>query len=134
MLKVFFNESQRELLVEGFRDDYLRFGDSTREVLVSDIEAAFPVESNGPTDISQFVVRRGNPPNRVSLERGRIIFSVAPGLERQFLSFISFPEDGDLPDSPIQYHHHFDGLTDDGTHVASDSLPVVFGLKRAGVT
>ena len=50
-------------------------------------------------------------------------------MQRQFLSFIEFPDDKDLPDSPVQYHHHYDGIADDG-YVATDSLPVVFGLQR----
>ena len=76
------------------------------------------------------LVRRSTLPNRVSHESGRIILEVAPSLHEQFLSFIDFPTDTDLPNSPIQYHHHYDGLSDDGTYVALDSLPVIIGLER----
>jgi len=46
-----------------------------------------------------------------------------PTLQRQFLSFIEFPKDGDLPDSPIRNHHHFGADADDGNYVEPDSLP-----------
>jgi hypothetical protein len=130
MLRAAYHNARSELLVDGRREDYVRLCDSTRQALASGVEVALPVQSTGPTAVSHFVVRSGPVPNRVSFECGRVIFSVAPTLERQFLSFIQFPSEEDLPDSPIQYHHHFDGLADDGTCVAPDSLPVVFGLER----
>jgi hypothetical protein len=129
MLRAAYHSAQRELLVDGRREDYTHLSESTRKAINSGVEAELPVQSRGPTAISHFVVRRGVPPNRVSVESSRVVFSVAPGLQRQFLSFIEFPADADLPDTPIQYHHHFDGIADDG-YVAADSLPVVFALQR----
>lgn len=117
------------MLIDGRREDYAHLSETARRAIDSGVEAELPVWSTGPTAISHFVVRRGAPPNRVSVESSRIVFSVAPDLQRQFLSFIEFPADADLPDSPVQYHHHFDGIADDG-YVAADSLPVVFGLQR----
>jgi hypothetical protein len=130
MLRVSYYGKQKELLVDGHRDDYEEFRDAVRRALISRSEITLPFQSTGDTSVSQFVVRSGMPPNRVSYEEGRIIFSVAPSLQVQFLSFIEFPADADLPNSPIQYHHHYDGLADDGTYVAPDSLPVVFALER----
>jgi hypothetical protein len=130
MLRAEYHSTEKELLVAGLRSDYARLSHTTQQALDSGVEAELPVESTGPTLITHFVVRRAAPPIRVSVEGSRVIFSVASTLHRQFISFIEFPDDADLPDSPIQYHHHFDGLADDGTHVAADSLPVVFGLER----
>ena len=130
MLRVAYHEAQRELLVTGRREDYQQLCDAVRQALASHAEVALPVHSTGHTTVSHFVVRSSTPPNRVSYERGRVVFSVAQSLQEQFLSFIEFPADADLPDSPIQYHHHYDGLADDGTYVAPDSLPVVFALER----
>ena len=130
MLRATYNESQRELLVDGCREDYERLRDAVRQSLVSGSELAIRVLSAGPTVVTHLVVRRSTLPNRVSHESGRIILEVAPSLHEQFLSFIDFPTDTDLPNSPIQYHHHYDGLSDDGTYVALDSLPVIIGLER----
>ena len=130
MLRAAYHSTERQLLVDGRREDYARLSDSTRQAIGSGVETRLPVQSAGPTAISHFVVRRGAPPNRVSVESSSVVFSVAPDLQRQFLSFIEFPADADLPNTPIQYHHHFDGIADDG-YVAADSLPVVFGLQRA---
>jgi hypothetical protein len=129
MLRAAYHSAQRELLVDGRREDYARLSESTRQAIDSGVETELPVQSTGTTPISHFVVRPGAPPNRVSVENGRVAFSIAPSLQLQFLSFIEFPGDGDLPDTAIQYHHHFDGLADDG-YVAADSLPVVFSLQR----
>jgi hypothetical protein len=131
MLKAVYHSTQQELLVDGRREDYAHLSDCTRQVVNSGVEVELAVRSTGPTAISHFVVRRGTPPNRVSIEKDKIIFSVAPTLQRQFLSFLQFPAHGDLPDSPIPYHHHFDGIAGDGAYVAADSLPVVFGLESA---
>ena len=116
--------------MERHREDYEQLRDTVRQAVTSRSEVALAVQSAGDTPVSHFVVRSSTLPNRVSYERGRVVFSVAPSLQEQFLSFLTFPADADLPDSPIQYHHHYDGLVDDGTHVAPDSLPVVFGLER----
>lgn len=129
MLRAAYHNTQRELLVDGRREDYARLAESTRQVIDSGVEMELAVQSAGTTPISHFVVRPGAPPNRVSVESGRVVFSIAPSLQREFLSFIEFPGEGDLPDTPIQYHHHFDGFADDG-YVAADSLPVVFSLRR----
>jgi len=131
MLRVAYQSPEKEMLVDGTRADYDLLWNAVRQMLDSGVEAELPVRSTGSAFISHFVVRPGAPSNRVSVEGCRIIFSVATALRRQFLSFIEFPADSDLPDSPIQYHHHFDGLGGDGTYVATDSLPVVFGLERA---
>jgi hypothetical protein len=130
MLRAGYFSSQRELLVDGRRRDYDQFAAAVRQAFVSAGHIALPVASAGDTPVSRFVVRAGTPPNRVSYEGGDVIFFLAPSLEKQFLSFIQFPADSELPDSPIQYHHHYDGVADDGTHVAPDSLPVVFTLER----
>ena len=130
MLQVTYDDTHQELIVDGRREDYANFCDSTRRAIASGSEIALPVKSKGRTTVSHFVLRKSAPPNRVSFDGGRVIFSVAPTLQRQFLSFIEFPANDDLPDSPIQYHHHFDGLADDGTHVAPDSLQVIFALER----
>lgn len=129
MFRVTYCDTQRELLVDGHRDDYARFREAVRQVLASVDEMVLPVQSAGRTEVSHFVVRRGPPPTRVSYDQGRIVFSVTPILQEQFLSLIDFPADADLPDSPIQYHHHFDYIGDD-KYIAPDSLPVVFGLER----
>jgi hypothetical protein len=130
MLRAAYHDAQRVLLVDGHRNDYERLREAVRQALASRTEVALPVQSTGNTAVSHFVVRSSTPPNRVGYERGRVVFSVAPSLQEQFLSFVEFPTDADLPDSSVQYHHHYDGLADDGTHVAPDSLPVVFGLER----
>lgn len=130
MLRATYSDTHRELLVDGSCADYEQLRDIVRQALTSRSEVALPVQSTGDTAVSHFVVRAGTPPNRVSYERDRVVFSVAPSLQEQFLSFVEFPADTDLPDSPIQYHHHFDGLAGDGAYVAPDSLPVVFGLER----
>ena len=129
MLRVAYHEAQRELLVNGRREDYEQFRDAVCQALASRSEVPLPVQSTGNTAVSHFVVRSSPPPNRVSYERGRVVFSIAPSLQEQFLSFVTFPADADLSDSPVQYHHHYDGLADDGIYVAPDSLPVVFGLE-----
>jgi len=130
MLRAAYYDAQRELLVDGHRKDYEQLRDIVRQALTSRSEVELPVQSTGDTAVSHFVVRSSTPPNRVSYEPGRIVFSVAPSLQEQFLSFLEFPADADLPDTPVRYHHHYDGLADDGTYVAPDSLPVVFGLER----
>src|SRR5262245_43043420 len=112
MLRASYHDAQRELLVDGSREDYEQLRDTVRQALISRSEVALPVQSNGDTAVSHFVVRSSTPPNRVSYERGRVVFSVAPDLQEQFLSFVTFPADADLPDSPAQYHHHYDGLAD----------------------
>lgn len=129
MLQVVYHDTQSELLVDGNREDYEQLRNAVRQVLASHSEIALPVLSTGDSAVSHFVVRSSPPPNRVSYERGRVVFSVASSLQEQFLSFVTFPAEADLPDSPIQCHHHYDGSSDDGTYVAQDSLPVVFGLK-----
>jgi hypothetical protein len=128
MLRVAYDQSRKELLVDGSRADYEHLRDAVRQSIVSGSELELPVQSAGQTTITHLVVRRGTPPNRVSHERGRIILEVASSLEEEFLSFVDFPADADLSKSSTRYHHHFDGLSDDGTYVALDSLPVVFGL------
>jgi hypothetical protein len=130
MLRAAYHDAQRELLVDGRREDYEQLREAARQALTSGSEVSLAVQSTGHTTVSHLVVRSGAPPNRVSFERGRVVISVAPSLQEQFLSFVEFPADTDLPDSPVQYHHHYDGLADDGTHVAPDSLQVVFGLER----
>jgi hypothetical protein len=127
MLRVAYHDTQQELLVNRSREDYEEFCETVRQVLASSNESAKAVYSIGPIHVNQIVVRSGFPPNRVSYEPGCVVFSIAPSLQAQFLSFIQFPSD--LPQSPIPYHHHFDGVADNGTYVASDSLPVVFGLQ-----
>ena len=130
MLRVAYYDSQRELLVAGCRDDYEHLCDVVRQSLVSGSELAISVRSTGETLITHLMVRRSTPPNRVSYQRGLIVLEIAPSLQDEFLSFVEFPSDADLPDSPIQYHHHYDGFADDGNYVALDSLPVVFSLER----
>jgi len=130
MLRVTYHDETSELLVDGRREDYERFSNATQQAIVSGGEIMLPVESAGRTNINCLIVRSGPPPNRVGCERGRIVFSIAPGLQDQFLSFVEFPTAGNLPNSPIQYHHHFDFVGDDN-YVAPDSLPVVFGLEIA---
>ncbi|HEY4262368.1 MAG TPA: hypothetical protein VGM98_19560 [Schlesneria sp.] len=130
MLQAAYHDAQRELLVDGQREDYEHFRDAVSRSLASGSEVVLPVQSTGNTAVSHIVVRSSTPPNRVSYERGRVVFAISPDLQEQFLSFVTFPADADMPDSPIQYHHHYEGLADDGTYVASDSLPVVFGLER----
>jgi hypothetical protein len=130
MLRAGYYSGEHTLLVDGHRRDYEEFVAAVRQALVSAERVPVSVESTGDTPISRFVVRAGTPPNRVSFEGGDVVFSVAPSLERQFVSFVRFPPDSELPDSPIPYHHHYDGLADDGSFVARDSLPVVFTLKR----
>jgi len=130
MLRAGYFSSQRELLVDGRREDYDQFALAVRQAGASAGHVPLSVESTGDTQVSRFVVRAGTPPNRVSYEGGDVVFSVAPSLERQFLSFIQFPTDSELPDSPIPYHHHYDGVADYGRYVAPDSLPVVFTLER----
>ena len=131
MLRAAYCDVQRELLVNGYREDYEQLRDTVRRAVTSHSEIVLPVQSTGETAVSHFVVRSSAPPNRVAYERGRVVFSVAPSLQDQFLSFVDFPADADLPDSSVQYHHHYDGSDDDGIYVAPDSLPVVFGLERA---
>jgi hypothetical protein len=46
------------------------------------------------------------------------------------LSNVEFPADADLPDPPMQYHHHYEAWAGHCTYIAPDSLPVVFGLER----
>lgn len=129
MLRAAYHDAQGELLVDGHREDYEQLRDTVCLALTSRSEVTLPVQNTGDTAISHFVVRSSTPPNRISYERGRVVFSVAPSLQEQFLSFIEFPADTDLPDSPVQYHHHYDGLADGGTYVAPDSLSVIFGLE-----
>jgi hypothetical protein len=130
MLRVAYFDAKSELLVNGKREDYAGFRDAVRQALSSQSEVVLAVQSTGERGVSHFVVRSGAPPNRVSYEGGRVVFSVAPSMQKQFLSFVDFPADADLPKSRVQYHHHYDALGDDGTYVALDSLPVVFGLER----
>jgi hypothetical protein len=130
MLQAAYYDAERQLLVDGNREDYERFRDTVCQALTSCAEVALAVQSTGDTAVSHFVVRSGEPPNRVSHERGRVVFSIAPGLQEQFLSFVEFPADADLPDSPIQYHHHYEARADNDRYVAPDSLPVIFGLER----
>jgi hypothetical protein len=131
MFRSAYCDLRRELLVNGHREDYEQLRDTVRQALTSQSEIVLPVQSAGETAVSHFVVRSSAPPNRITYELGQVIFSVAPGLQEQFLSFVDFPTDADLPNSSVQYHHQYDGLADDGAYVASVSLPVVFGLERA---
>jgi hypothetical protein len=131
MLRVGYFSSQQELLVAGPRPAYEQFAAAVREAVSGAGPVALRVQSTGDGQVSRFVIRTGAAPNRVSYKDGEVVFSVAPSLERQFLSFIQFPPDSELPASPVQYHHHYDGVADDGTYVAADSLPVVFTLERA---
>jgi hypothetical protein len=101
-----------------------------RQALGAVGDVSLPVESTGDAPVSRFIIRVGAPPNRISYQADEVVFSLATSLGEQFMSFIQFPPDSELPESPIQYHHHYDGLADDGTHVAPDSLPVVFSLER----
>ena len=130
MLRAGYFSSQRELLVDGRRRDYEQFAAAVRQAIGSAGNIPLSVKSTGDTQVSRFIVRSGMPPNRVTYEGSDVVFSIAPSLEKQFLSFIQFPPDSELPGSPVQYHHHYDGVADDGTFVAPDSLPVVFGLER----
>jgi hypothetical protein len=130
MLRAGYYSSQRELLVDGTRRDYEQFAATVCQALASSADMDLTVESTGVTEVSCFVVRRGAPPNRVVYEGGAVVFFIAPSLKEQFLSFIQFPPDSELPDSLIQYHHHYEGRANDGTYVSTDSLPVVFGLER----
>lgn len=130
MLRAGYFSSQRELLVDGHRQDYEQFAAGIRQAVASAGDIALPVQSTGDTQVSRFVIRACAPPNRVEYENGEVVFSVAPSLEKQFLSFIEFSPDSELPDSPISYHHHYNGMADDGSYVAPDSLPVIFTLER----
>jgi hypothetical protein len=128
MLRVAYHDASQELLIDGHRADYTELRDAILLALFSVTEIAVKVQSAGRIEIIELILRPGPAPNRVSYESGRVIFSIARSLQRQLLSFIQFPADNDLPKTGVSYHHHFDGLADDGTHVAADSLPVVFGL------
>jgi hypothetical protein len=130
MFRVAYFDAKSELLVNGSREDYAELRDAVRQAVSSRSEVVLAVRSDGETAVSNLVVRSGAPPNRVSYEGGRVVFSVAPSMQKQFLSFVEFPADADLPRSRVQYHHHYDALGDDGTYVALDSLPVVFALER----
>jgi hypothetical protein len=127
MLRVAYHP--RELLVYGRREDYAELAATVRHVLSSDVHEEISVVSTGTQRVDSFVIRRGPPPNRVGFQDGRIVISIAPSLEMQFLSFIQFPEENELPKSPVGYHHHYEDVND-GKYVAPDSLPVVFGLER----
>jgi hypothetical protein len=129
MLKAGLYSSSRELLMNGSRQDYAQLAASVRQALASAAAVSLPILSTGDHRLTSLVVRSGMPPNRVTHEGTDVVFSIAPALEKQFLSFIQFPADSELPDSPVRYHHHYDGIADDGTFVAADSLPVVFGLE-----
>jgi hypothetical protein len=129
MLRAAYHDTRRELLVDGCREDYERLRNEVREVMTSGIESKLVVHSTGPVEVSQLIVRRGPPPNRVSYEFGGAVFSIAPSLEAQFVSFIQFPAHTELPRYGVGYHHHFEGDAN-GAYVASDSLPVVFGLDQ----
>jgi hypothetical protein len=131
MLRAGYYSSQRELLVDGSRRDYEQFAVCVRQALATTREVTLTVQSTGEVQVSHFLIRTSAPPNRIGYESGKVIFSLAPALETQFLSFIQFPSDSELPGPTIPYHHHYDGAADDGTHVALDSLPVVFTLERA---
>ena len=129
MLKAAYYGPEKQLLVDGHREDYEKFRAAVHQALTSRSEITLPVHSTGDTPVSHFVVRVGSSPNRVCYDGGRVIFFVAPSLQQQFLSHIEFPADAELPPSSIRYHHHYDGLGDDGTYIAPDSLPVVFALE-----
>jgi len=133
MLKVGYYPKTQELLVDGMRHDYERLVSLTREMFQHPDESEVSVEvaSTGDTPVTSFIVRRGTSPNRIFCESGRVIFAIAPTLLDSFLSFISFPADSELPDSPVQYHHHYDRLCGGGGFVSDDSPWVVFGLERA---
>ena len=82
--------------MNGRREDYEPLREAVRQALTSCSEVALAIQSTGETVISHFVVRSGAPPNRVSFECGRIIFSVAPSLQNQFLSFLDHITNTDL--------------------------------------
>jgi hypothetical protein len=128
MLRVEYHGLQDQVLFNGRREDYDRLAASVKQVVATGTDAAMSVSNVGPVHVSGLLIRRGAPPNRISLTGECIVISVAPQLERQFLSFIQFPADRELPDG---YHHHYDALGDDGANVAPDSLPVVFTLDKA---
>jgi len=133
MLKVFYKPDPTpllsELLIDGPRQDYESLVGIVNQVLATAETASISVESSGPVTIKRLSIRAGERPNRVSVENDEVIISIAPELREQFVSFIEFPADEDLPQSPVGYHHHYDNLGDDeGRWVALDSLPVVFGL------
>src|SRR5947209_1422855 len=90
MLKVAYHASTGELLVDGRRDDYDRLVSIVRHVLSSGDQETVPFESTGTAAVSALIVRRGSQPNRVSLEDGGVVISVAPTLAEQFLSFVEF--------------------------------------------
>ena len=118
-----------ELSIDGPRQDYESLVGTVNQVLAAGGTASISVESSGPVAIKKLLVCAGNGPNRVSVENEEITILISPELRDQFVSFIEFPADNDLPKSPIRYHHRYDNLGDDeGRWVAVDSLPVVFGL------
>src|SRR5262249_2376665 len=120
-----------ELLIDGDRAEFERLASLARDLFTDSdrLESSLNVESVGDVPIQRIVIRKGPPPNRVHYEPGVAIFSVSPTLLRPFISYIEFPQDSELPNSPIQYHHHYDGIGNEG-FVAADSIPVVFALKR----
>jgi hypothetical protein len=133
MLKVFYKPNPTpllsELLIDGPRQDYESLVGIVNQVLATAETASISVKSSGPVTIKRLSIRAGERPNRVSVENDEVIISIAPELREQFVSFIEFPADEDLPQSPVGYHHHYDNPGDDeGRWVALDSLPVVFGL------
>ena len=129
MLRAAYYDAEKELLVEGHREDYEQFRAAVHQALASRSEITLPVHSTGDTPVSHFVVRVGSPPNRVGYGGGRVVFWVAPSLQQQFLSHIEFPPDAELPHPSVRYHHHYDALTGAGTYVAPDSLPVIFAVE-----
>jgi hypothetical protein len=117
-----------ELLIDGPRQDYESLVRTVDRVLAAGGTTSISVESSGPVAIKKLLICAGKGPNRVSVENEEIIISISPELREQFVSFIEFPADNDLPISP-GYHHHYDNLGDDeGRWVALDCLPVVFSL------
>ena len=68
MLRAAYHDAQRELLVNGRREDYEQLRDTVRQALTSRLEVALPVQSTGNTAVSHFLVRSSKPPNRVSYE------------------------------------------------------------------
>lgn len=132
MLQAAYHCTPSELLVDGGRDDYNTFASAVHQSITTGVEVKLPVESVGPIRVACFIVRRGSPPNRVSYSDSAVVFAIATTLQAQFLSFIEFPADADLSDVLVQYHHHYEPVGAEGAYIASNSLPVVFSLKRCG--
>src|SRR5262245_10077345 len=110
MLEVVCHVARGELLVDGHRRDYDELVACTRQLFASPnhSEASLEVASRGETLVKRLVVRKGEIPNRTFCESGDVVLTVAPKLLHCFLSYLQFPSDEDLPNSPIRYHHHYD--------------------------